>query len=87
VIVASQAGHVGEDARPGGEVLTATPAAPVVTVKLDAAKRDLVKAGDTVDIELPGGKRIPGTVASIGTAAAGDNAPVVAVAVRRSRWP
>jgi len=70
VIVASQSGHLGEDARPGGEVLTATPAAPVVTVKLDAAKRDLVKAGDTIDIELPGGKRIPGTVASVGTAAA-----------------
>jgi peptidoglycan hydrolase-like protein with peptidoglycan-binding domain len=73
VIVASQSGHVGDDARPGGEVLTATPAAPVVTVKLDAAKRGLVKAGDTLDIELPGGKRIPGTVASVGTVASGDN--------------
>jgi peptidoglycan hydrolase-like protein with peptidoglycan-binding domain len=73
VIVASQSAHLGEDARPGGEVLTATPAAPVVTVKLDAAKRDLVKAGDTVDIELPGGKRIPGTVASVGTAASSAN--------------
>jgi peptidoglycan hydrolase-like protein with peptidoglycan-binding domain len=69
VIVASQPGHLGEDARPGGEVLTATPAAPVVTVKLDAAKRDLVKAGDAVEIGLPGDKRIPGTVTSVGTAA------------------
>jgi peptidoglycan hydrolase-like protein with peptidoglycan-binding domain len=69
VIVASQSGHLGEDARPGGEVLTATPAAPVVTVKLDASKRDLVAAGDTVDIELPGGTRIPGTVASVATVA------------------
>jgi peptidoglycan hydrolase-like protein with peptidoglycan-binding domain len=71
VIVASQPGHLGEDARPGGEVLTATPAAPVVSVKLDAAKRDLVKAGDAVEIGLPGGQRIPGTVASVGTAASG----------------
>ena len=69
VIVSSQSGHLGEDARPGGEVLTATPAAPVVTVKVDASKRHLVAAGDTVDIELPGGKRIPGTVASVGTSA------------------
>jgi hypothetical protein len=73
VIVASQSGHLGEDARPGGEVLTATPAAPVVTVKLDAAKRDLVATGDTVDIELPGGKRIPGTVSSVGTAASSNS--------------
>ena len=76
VIVSSQSGHVGEDARPGGAVLTATPAATVVTVSLDASKRDLVAAGDTVDIELPGGKRIPGTVASVGTSASdsGDGA-------------
>ncbi|HJV09453.1 MAG TPA: peptidoglycan-binding domain-containing protein [Acidimicrobiales bacterium] len=69
VIVSSQSGHIGEDARPGGAVLTATPAATVVTVGLDASKRDLIAAGDTVDIELPGGKRIPGTVASVGTSA------------------
>lgn len=69
VIVASHSGHVGEDARPGGAVLTATPAATVVTVGLDASKRDLIAAGDTVEIELPGGKRIPGTVASVGTSA------------------
>ncbi len=32
VIISSQSGHVGEDARPGGAVLSATPAATVVTV-------------------------------------------------------
>ncbi len=64
---------LGEDARPGGEVLTATPAAPMVTVKLDASKRDLVAAGDAVDIKLPGGKQIPGTVASVGTVASSGN--------------
>ncbi|HKY76374.1 MAG TPA: peptidoglycan-binding domain-containing protein, partial [Acidimicrobiia bacterium] len=69
VIISSQSGHIGEDARPGGAVLTATPAATVVTVGLDASKRDLVAAGDTVEIELPGGKRIPGTVESVGTSA------------------
>ena len=73
VIVASQSAHLGEDARPGGEVLTATPAAPMVSVKLDASKRDLVAAGDAVEIKLPGGKQIPGTVASVGTVAAGGN--------------
>jgi peptidoglycan hydrolase-like protein with peptidoglycan-binding domain len=73
VIVSSQSGHVGEDARPGGAVLTATPAATVVTVGLDASKRDLIAAGDTVEIELPGGKRIPGTVASVGTSASSDD--------------
>jgi len=69
VIVSSQSGHVGEDARPGGAVLSATPAATLVAVKVDAAKRNVVAVGDAVEIELPGGKRIPGTVASIGTSA------------------
>jgi hypothetical protein len=69
VIVSSQSGHIGEDARPGGAVLTATPAATVVTVGVDASKRDLLAAGDTVEIELPGGKRISGTVESVGTSA------------------
>ncbi len=72
VIISSQSGHIGEDARPGGSVLTATPAATLVTVGLDASKRDLIAAGDTVEIELPGGKRIPGTVASVGTSASDD---------------
>ena len=48
-----------QDARPGGEVLTATPAGTVVTVTLDASKPDLVAAGDTVDIELPDGGTDP----------------------------
>ena len=74
VIISSQSGHIGEDARPGGAVLTATPAATVVTVGLDASKRDLIAAGDTVEIELPGGKRIPGTVESVGTSASDDGA-------------
>ena len=69
VIISSQSGHIGEDARPGGSLLTATPAATLVTVGLDASKRDLVAAGDTVEIELPGGKRIPGTVESVGSSA------------------
>jgi multidrug efflux system membrane fusion protein len=72
VIISSQSGHIGEDARPGSAVLTATPAATVVTVGLDASKRDLIGAGDTVEIELPGGKRIPGTVESVGTSASDD---------------
>ena len=67
VIVATRAAHLGDEA--GGPVLTATPAAPVVTVKVDASKRGLVAAGDTVAIELPSGKRIPGTVTSVGTVA------------------
>lgn len=69
VIVSSHSAELGEDARPGGSVLTVTPAAPLVTVELDASKRELVATGDGVEIELPGGKRIPGTVASVGTSA------------------
>jgi multidrug efflux system membrane fusion protein len=69
VIVASQSGHLGEDARPGGTVLTATPAAPLVTVKLAASKRDLVAAGDSVVITLPSGTKIPGTITSVGKVA------------------
>ncbi|HET9769312.1 MAG TPA: peptidoglycan-binding protein, partial [Acidimicrobiia bacterium] len=66
VIVAEQSGDPGQDARPGSEVLTATPAAPLVTVQLDATRRGLVAIGDPVDVELPDGTATPGTIASIG---------------------
>jgi peptidoglycan hydrolase-like protein with peptidoglycan-binding domain len=72
VIVAGQSGEVGQDARPGSEVLSATPAAPLVTVTLDAAKRGLVSTGDAVDIELPDGSTMPGTIAAIGAAESSD---------------
>ncbi len=74
VIIASQSGDPGQDARPGSEVLSATPAAALVTLELDAAQRGLVSTGDSVDIELPDGTRMPGTIASVGAVEpGGDN--------------
>jgi peptidoglycan hydrolase-like protein with peptidoglycan-binding domain len=72
VIIASQSGDPGQDARPGSEVLSATPAAALVTVKLDAAQRGLVSTGDSVDIELPDGTQMPGTIASVGAVESSD---------------
>ena len=55
--------------RPGGPVLTVTSTTRVVSVDLDVAKQGLVKAGDKVEVKLPDGKTVAGTVASVATVA------------------
>ena len=60
---------VGADAQQGQEVFAATGTTRVVTVELDARKQAYVKAGDKVEIELPGGKVTAGTVADVGKVA------------------
>lgn len=68
---------VGGAARPGEAVLSGTSTAKVVTVELDADRRTLVDAGDTVEVELPDGTVVPGRVDRVGTvaAAADDDQP------------
>ncbi len=61
--------EVGAAAPPGSPVLTGTSTDRVVAVELDATKQSLVKVGDKVEIELPGGTTTPGTVAEVGTVA------------------
>jgi len=72
------------------DVLTVTSTAKVVTVPVKATELSPVKVGGAVTIVLPDRSRIPGTIAAIGTAAAGgdddkdsasDEPPTLAVTV------
>jgi hypothetical protein len=88
VKVASHTATLGTDAHPGGEVLKATPAAQVVTVDLDAGRAGLLANDDAVEIELPDGHTLPGTVTSVGTVATygsdgmgGSGSPTLAVVI------
>lgn len=59
--------HVGDLA--SGQVLTYTGTTRIVTVDLDVAKQQLVHKGVAATVELPDGKQVAGTVASVGTVA------------------
>ena len=71
------------------DVLTVTSTAKVVTVPVKATELSPVKVGGAVTIVLPDDSRIPGTIAAIGTAAAGgdgkdsasDEPPTLAVTI------
>ena len=67
---------VGDAARPGSPLLRVTGTGRQVTVDLDASRQPYVRAGDPVDLELPGGRATSGRVASVGKVAtipAGDD--------------
>ncbi len=57
-----------------GQVLTYTGTTRVVTVNLDVDKQQLVRKGVGATVELPDGKRVDGTVESVGTVASKQNA-------------
>jgi hypothetical protein len=67
--ITRRGGVLGGTAQPGATVLAATSTTPAVTIKLDAAQRTEVAAGDRVTIALPSGRDIPGTVSSVGSVA------------------
>lgn len=54
---------------PGQPVLTVTSTRRIVHVDLEADKQDLATKGDRVTVELPGGRRVTGTVSSVGSVA------------------
>jgi hypothetical protein len=56
-------------AQASGPVLAYTGTTRTVTVELDVAKQQLVHKGLGATVELPDGKRVPGTVTSVGTVA------------------
>jgi peptidoglycan hydrolase-like protein with peptidoglycan-binding domain len=60
---------VGAPAQPGGELLETSSTRAVVTVDLDARRQDLVRKGDRVQVELPSGRVVTGTIARVGTVA------------------
>jgi peptidoglycan hydrolase-like protein with peptidoglycan-binding domain len=67
--VATTQAALGSSVGPGAGVLSATTSTPVVTIALDASKRDIVKEGQAVTVELPDGSTVDGTVRSIGRVA------------------
>ena len=60
---------IGADARPSADVMETTGTQRVFTVELDARKQSIAKVGDKVEVELPNGKVISGTVADVGKVA------------------
>lgn len=69
VRIADVTGEVGGVAQPGTQVLNATSETLEVQVPLDPSQRDVVKAGDRVQITLPGNTSVTGNVDRIGKAA------------------
>jgi peptidoglycan hydrolase-like protein with peptidoglycan-binding domain len=67
VRVSEHKANIGDQA--GGAILSYTGTTRIVTVDLDVARQDLVKAGAAATVTLPGGKRVNGTIASVGTVA------------------
>lgn len=58
---------VGDAVQPGTALLTYTGAARVVTVELDVADQRLARKGAAVNVTLPDGKTVAGTIAKIAT--------------------
>jgi peptidoglycan hydrolase-like protein with peptidoglycan-binding domain len=60
---------LGGQVGPGAPVLDVTSTRRIVTVRLDAARQTLVKAGDAAQVQLPDNAVVDATVASVGTVA------------------
>ena len=80
---------VGAQVQPGAAVLEVTATSPVVEIDLDARSRELARVGAKVRVELPSGRKVTGTIASVGrvaettTTAQGETGdPTVSVVVR-----
>ncbi|MEV7356951.1 peptidoglycan-binding protein [Kitasatospora sp. NPDC091276] len=56
---------VGDQAAPGKPVLTATGSERQVQIKIEVSRADLAKPGTRVEVDLPGGGRAKGKVASV----------------------
>ncbi|MCX4550689.1 peptidoglycan-binding protein [Streptomyces sp. NBC_01387] len=65
VRVSAVKAQLGDEAA-AGELLTVTPVAKVVSVKMDAADAEPVRKGDRVTITLPSTKTVPGKVTAVG---------------------
>lgn len=82
VVVLDRAVRVGQHlSRPGGRIAPGAPVmevssnAPVVDVDLPADRQTLVAVGDAVDVELPGGERVPGSIREVGAVAESQTLP------------
>jgi peptidoglycan hydrolase-like protein with peptidoglycan-binding domain len=60
---------VGSQVAPGGTVLAVTSNRHQVTVDLDVSQQGSVKAGDRVQVTLPNGRRVKGSIGEVGRVA------------------
>jgi peptidoglycan hydrolase-like protein with peptidoglycan-binding domain len=85
VRVGPDSARPGDPVGPGAPVLSATSTTQVATAPLNADQRYLVHQGDQVQVSLPGGEPVPGTILRIGRAAStpegGNGPPTVPVTV------
>ncbi|WP_261568872.1 efflux RND transporter periplasmic adaptor subunit [Frankia gtarii] len=65
--IAKLGAHLGGPSGPDQAVVTVSSTARTVLVDLDPLDRDLVVHGAPVQVELPGGERVPGTISSVTT--------------------
>jgi hypothetical protein len=69
VRVSAAQAAVGDRVAPGRQVLTVTSTRRTVHVDLEADQQTLVREGDAVTVELPGGKELKGKVGEVGSVA------------------
>ena len=60
---------LGDQVGPGSPIATTTATTRVVTIDLSARRQRLVKVGDAVQVELPTGRTVNGTVTEVGRVA------------------
>jgi peptidoglycan hydrolase-like protein with peptidoglycan-binding domain len=67
VRVAARKAAIGDEAAPGGAVLTVTGTARVVTVKLEVSQQRLTTQSAKVEVDLPDGKHVDATITKVTT--------------------
>lgn len=77
---------VGDGVRAGQPLIQVTSTRRKVTARLETVQADIARVGDKVEVELPGGERVPGRVTRVGAQAERDGGPdgptVVPITVR-----
>jgi hypothetical protein len=83
--VGEVAATVGQSLAPGAQLAQLSTTRRRVTVDLEANRRELVREGDVVTVELPGGRTVRGRIADVGKvaepAASEDAEPTIEVTV------
>jgi peptidoglycan hydrolase-like protein with peptidoglycan-binding domain len=79
---------LGQTVAPGTPLAAVSSTARRVTVQLDARRQEIAREGDTVTVELPGGRTAKGRIDDVGTVASKpseDSDPTIDVTIRLRR--